>query len=249
MEKEARTFKDDILQGVALALKNLQIQQANHGVTFKQDGGTKQIGSDEDVFSITKNNPHLRNLLNFLDLTFNFGLKEGGRGYWPLVKRVAHGSVIEMIEKHKQSSTEISKGYIWLYLTVIEDSLESYLRMLLLDKKLIKMYYKKFAMLRDDEKTGILLHLLVGMETLPFNLDFESPYLDFGHDPVLRQEKVVIRIQPQEQPTDRQIVAAKPDVAAHADYSDGSSRVPDLIRGEQFKRKAFGVLALLFGNM
>lgn len=37
-------------------------------------------------------------------------LKDTRRGYWPLVKKVAHNSVIDMINKHGAASNEIKKG-------------------------------------------------------------------------------------------------------------------------------------------
>ena len=44
-----------------------------------------------------------------------------------------------------------SLGYIWLFLTFVEDSLESYVRMMVLEKKLLKYFYTDLSFLRDDE--------------------------------------------------------------------------------------------------
>ena len=41
---------------------------------------------------------------------FYYSLKDAKKGYWPLVKKVAHSSVLHIIEKHPQISMEAQKG-------------------------------------------------------------------------------------------------------------------------------------------
>ncbi|XP_057304537.1 uncharacterized protein LOC130641654 isoform X2 [Hydractinia symbiolongicarpus] len=218
MEEQANLFKDDTLKGISLSIKNLQHQE------------TEVKSSNPDaVHSITKYNPHFRNLINFLDLAFSFGLKDQRKGYWPFIKKIAHSSVVEMIEKHKYASNEIKKGYIWLFLTFIEDSLDSYLKMMTMETKMIKYFYQRYSLLRDTERCEILFNLLVGME--------DDPYMDYGHDPVLRQEKIIIRVQAlshnsHEVHNTQTQFPSQPDVTI---FSDGgkAAKYPDLVSNKK----------------
>ena len=45
----------------------------------------------------------------------------------------------------------LSLGYIWLFLAIIEDSLDSYIRMMVTETKMVKRFYKHFSLLRDAE--------------------------------------------------------------------------------------------------
>jgi len=216
MEKQSELFKDDTLRGISLSIKNLQHQETEAKASNK-----------ELVYHITKYNPHFRNLINFLDLTFSFGLKDDRRGYWPFVKKVAHSSVVEMIENHKMAQTDIKKGYIWLFLTFIEDSLDSYVRMMVAEKKYMKNFYDRWSLLRDNERCEILFNLLAGLETLSFSIKFEDPYLDYGHDPVLRQEKIIIRVQPGAsslKPPDITLMSNGSTIPVVPDILEGSTR-------------------------
>lgn len=226
MEEQANLFKDDTLKGISLSIKNLQHQE------------TEVKSSNPDaVHSITKYNPHFRNLINFLDLAFSFGLKDQRKGYWPFIKKIAHSSVVEMIEKHKHASNEIKKGYIWLFLTFIEDSLDSYLKMMTMETKMMKYFYQRYSLLRDTERYEILFNLLVGMEALTFSLLFDDPYMDYGHDPVLRQEKIIIRVQASshnshEVHNTQTQFPSQPDVTI---FSDGgkAAKYPDLVSNKK----------------
>lgn len=223
MDQHASVFKDDILRGISLAIKNLQ----------HQDAEVKSL-KPKASHVINKQNAHFRNLLNYLDLTFSFGLKDSKKGYWPLVKKVAHSSVLDIIEKHPCVNSEIKKGYVWLYLTFVENSLDSYLRMVLLEVKAVRSYYKNFAILRDEERCEILLNLIAGVESLTFTIDIDDPYLDYGHDPILREEKIVVRAQPPQSNVKKADIIKKqqPDITI---FSEGRKPqqgrdYPDLVK-------------------
>ena len=42
-------------------------------------------------------------------------------------------------------------GHIWLYLTFMESSLPSYIKLLRNNEKSLRLFYKKYALLRDTE--------------------------------------------------------------------------------------------------
>lgn len=52
--------------------------------------------------------------------------------------------------------TFVFLGYIWLFLTFIENSLEGYIRMMVTNTKLLRICYKNYALLRDSEVKKIL---------------------------------------------------------------------------------------------
>ncbi|XP_065655306.1 uncharacterized protein LOC101237678 isoform X2 [Hydra vulgaris] len=185
MNEQAGYFKDDILKGIGIAIKNLQAQDSE-----------MKVFDPKASKSITKSNCHFRSLINSVDLGLSFGLKDAGRGYWPFIKKIGHSSVIKFIDNHKKATNDINKGYIWLYTTFIEQSLESYIKVMTSEIKLIKYFYKEFALLRDSERSDIFRTLLTGMEKLTFSLDINEPYLDYGHDPILRHEKVEVCVAP-----------------------------------------------------
>eukprot|EP00794_Sanderia_malayensis_P015354 gene15354-16930_t len=174
MLRSAEFFKDETLQGISKSIKHLHQMQA------------EAIAQKMENFGVTKNNPHFRSLLNFLDMGLSLGLQEPHKGYWPMIKKISHKATVQMVESHEEASNCVTRGQIWLFLTFIESSLLGYLRMLTESKKMVKWFYKKYALLRDEERFEILEQLIVGLEMVNFVLDFNSPYLASGREPMFK---------------------------------------------------------------
>ena len=79
----------------------------------------------------------------------------------------------------------------------------------------------------------ILSYLILSYLILSYLILFiyqNDPYMDYGHDPVLRQEKVVIRIQPSanNQLMDAPNLSQQPDVTIFSKTAN-KSKFPDVI--------------------
>ncbi|XP_065061509.1 uncharacterized protein LOC135688540 isoform X2 [Rhopilema esculentum] len=174
MLSSAEFFKDETLQGISRSIKQLHQMQAEAEAQKLEN------------FGITKQNPHFKSLLHHIDMGLSLGLNEPKHGYWPLVKKVCHKSTIQMVQSHHEAADEIKRGHIWLYLTFMESSLPSYIKLLRTNEKSLRTFYRKYALLRDTERCMIFEQLLVGLEMVIFVLDFNSPLSSFSREPLFK---------------------------------------------------------------
>jgi hypothetical protein len=65
-------------------------------------------------------------------------------------------------------------GQAWLYHTLTEGSLQSYLHCLCQDVRILHRHYVTQALIRDTPRTQQLFTLLAGLEHVQFNLDLVS---------------------------------------------------------------------------
>jgi len=167
-------FKDEALQGVSRAIKELHQMQA--------EADTQKL----DKFGITNHNKHFKNLLHYIDAALSLGLVEPKKGYWPFVKRFCHRTTIQMVQSHHDAANDLKRGQIWLFLTFMESSLQSYMKSMRNDEKELKSFYKKYALLRDTERCTIFEQLIIGLEMVVFVLDFKFPLVSYVREPLFK---------------------------------------------------------------
>ncbi|XP_069698752.1 pleckstrin homology domain-containing family M member 2 isoform X2 [Periplaneta americana] len=121
-----------------------------------------------------------QSLCHLLDLVLCHGLRDVHRGYWPIVREYSHSDTVRIIQTLKRISTSLGKGRAWLYYTLTEGSLQSYVLCLSRDAKTLHRHYTAVALIRDTPRTQQLLTLLAGLEQVQFNLDPDVAYLDMA---------------------------------------------------------------------
>ncbi|PSN50559.1 hypothetical protein C0J52_03512 [Blattella germanica] len=134
----------------------------------------------EGVVVIGNDSWLVQSLCHLLDLLLRHGLRDHHRGYWPIVREFSHSDTLQIIQSLKSVNTSLGKGRAWLYYTLTEGSLQSYLHCLCRDVKVLHRYYVTQALLRDTSRTQQLLTLLAGLEQVQFNLDPDVAYLDMA---------------------------------------------------------------------
>lgn len=84
------------------------------------------------------------------------------------------------VEQDKRIKTGIGRGRMWIRLALNESasSLESYLRMFSEDTIHRPKFYGPNALLNDPEQLSVAMMLLVGLDFLSFNVNFDGSLLD-----------------------------------------------------------------------
>ncbi|KAJ9574025.1 hypothetical protein L9F63_008551 [Diploptera punctata] len=134
----------------------------------------------EGVVVIGNDSWLVQSLCHLLDLILRHGLRDQHRGYWPIVRELSHSDTLHIIQNLKSVTTSLGKGRAWLYHTLTEGSLQSYLYCVCHDLKILHRYYVAQAILRDTSRTQQLFTLLAGLEQVQFNLDPDVAYLDMA---------------------------------------------------------------------
>jgi hypothetical protein len=76
-------------------------------------------------------------------------------------------------------TTNFGRGRAWLYHALNDNLMESYLRCILDNKKLIARYYKReSSLMADEQAVTVLVTLVAGLENVAFKLHNDVPYLD-----------------------------------------------------------------------
>ncbi|GFR94352.1 pleckstrin homology domain-containing family M member 2 [Elysia marginata] len=173
--EERMRLKDKIIDNISKAIKSIQSHHFYKapGSTDRRDAGYSLGNIDKPCHKLCEN----------LDHAFLHGLKNVSHGYWPVVKQLSHKGMIKEIEMLINVTTDLGRGRAWLYASLNEGLLESYLRMLDENEKLVKKYYAKEALLLDHDRLNLLLTLITGLECVTFQLDFDQPYLDLNAYP------------------------------------------------------------------
>ncbi|GFO34452.1 pleckstrin homology domain-containing family m member 2 [Plakobranchus ocellatus] len=169
-------LKDKIIDNISKAIKSIQ----SHHFYKAADSDSGRNGSG---FTLGNVDRPCHKLCENLDHAFLHGLKNVTHGYWTIVKQFSHKGMIRDIEMLMNVTTDLGRGRAWLYASLNEGLLESYLRMLDENKKLVKKYYAKEALMLDHDRLNLLLTLITGLECVTFQLDFDQPYLDLNAYP------------------------------------------------------------------
>ncbi|BES99760.1 Hypothetical protein domain [Nesidiocoris tenuis] len=92
------------------------------------------------------------------------GLRESKYGYWHIVRDLTHPSTRQCIARALKHVTDNNRrGLFWVYYTLIEGSLDSYMQCLVTDKFVIEKNYLKNALLRDNFCATKLILLLTSL--------------------------------------------------------------------------------------
>ncbi|XP_021914411.1 pleckstrin homology domain-containing family M member 2 isoform X2 [Zootermopsis nevadensis] len=134
----------------------------------------------EGVVVIGNDSWLVQSLCHLLDLVLCHGLRDLHQGYWPVVHEISHSDTLRIIQSLKTVSTSLGKGRAWLYHTLTEGSLQSYVHCLCQDVDILHRHYVTQALLRDTPSTQQFLTLLAGLEQVQFNLDPDAAYLDMA---------------------------------------------------------------------
>ncbi|RUS88718.1 hypothetical protein EGW08_003533 [Elysia chlorotica] len=174
--EERMRLKDKIVDNISKAIKSIQ---SHH---FYKAPGADDRRTDAG-FTLGNVDKPCHKLCENLDHAFLHGLKNVSHGYWPVVKQLSHKGMIKEIEMLINVTTDLGRGRAWLYASLNEGLLESYIRLLDENEKLVKKYYAKEALLLDHDRLNLLLTLITGLECVIFQLDFDQPYLDLNAYP------------------------------------------------------------------
>ncbi|CAL1531302.1 unnamed protein product [Lymnaea stagnalis] len=175
---ERMRLKDKIIDNISKAIKSIQellFYQANDPV----------LGSGASELGVTLGNGDrpCHKLCENLDHAMLHGLKEVTHGYWRVVKQLSHKGMIRDIEILVNVTTDLGRGRAWLYASLNEGLLESYIKLLGDNDKLLKKYYAKDALLLDGDRMNQLLTLTSGLDCVTFALNYDLPYLDLNAYP------------------------------------------------------------------
>lgn len=163
MTSQRVKLKDQILDGIARSVKEVQ------AYVFSSDGETVKVGNEARP---------LQRLVEHLDHAFLHGLKHITPGYWIFVKRFTHKLVISDILALDRLATNLGRSRAWLYQSLNEGALESYLRCFLDNDEVLKKFYIEHALLRDSERLTLLMTLVSGLDYVTFDLELNVAYFD-----------------------------------------------------------------------
>uniref|UniRef100_A0A146L0L9 RUN domain-containing protein n=3 Tax=Lygus hesperus TaxID=30085 RepID=A0A146L0L9_LYGHE len=101
------------------------------------------------------------------------GLREKKYGYWHIVRELTHSSTRQCIARALKHVTHNNRrGLFWIYYTLIEGSLDSYMQCLVTDRVVLDKHYLDYALLRDtfcSTKFVLLLTSLAQINILPLD--------------------------------------------------------------------------------
>ncbi|XP_072175127.1 pleckstrin homology domain-containing family M member 2-like [Diadema setosum] len=163
MASQRVKLKDQILDGIARSVKEVQ------AYAFSSDGEVVKIGNEARP---------LQRLVEHLDHAFLHGLKQITPGYWVFVKRFTHRLLISDIKALDRLATDLGRSRAWLYQSLNEGALESYLRCFLSSDDILRKFYIEHALLRDSERLTLLMTLVSGLDFVTFDLELNVAYFD-----------------------------------------------------------------------
>ncbi|KAK6176297.1 hypothetical protein SNE40_014604 [Patella caerulea] len=161
-------LKDKIVSNVAKAIKAIQQYQ----YTYAEEG-----------LVLTNTDWQCHKLCENLDHALLHGLRHITNGYWRVIKEYTRKGTIKEIERLNKVTTDLGRGRAWLYYSLNECLLESYIRCLTDNEKQMKKYYVKEALVLDQQRMNVLLTLTSGLDFVTFQLEPNCPYLDLGTCP------------------------------------------------------------------
>ncbi len=120
---------------------------------------------------LTNSDYCVHELCQQFDNLFGFGLRKAENGYWKLVVELSHRNVLNDLKKLLNVQTSFGLGRAWIYSALNDNLMESYLKCLLENKKLLlRFYLKDQTPFMDDNVVSILLTLVSGLENVEFKM-------------------------------------------------------------------------------
>lgn len=166
-------LKDKIIANIAKAIKGIQ-----EAVFFKS-----QAQVDNGPLILRNNDRQCHKLCENLDHVFLHGLRHVTNGYWKVATEFTHKNAVREIERLQNVTTNLGRGRAWIFMSLNECLLESYIRCMSDNVKFLRKHYVKEALLLDQQQMSVLLTLTSGLECVLFKLEYDLPYLDLSAYP------------------------------------------------------------------
>ncbi|XP_076357921.1 pleckstrin homology domain-containing family M member 2-like isoform X2 [Tachypleus tridentatus] len=154
--------KDRILRSIQLAVREIHDLASKANPDFMLNGQLQEV--------------HF--LCERLDKLFLHGLKQLQWGYWSFVQEFCHQDTREYLKTLELVTTSLGRGRAWLFHALNESTLEGYIRSFLQNPKIVRKYYMQPALLRDEQRTQLLITIVAGLEFVPFQLQLDMLSLD-----------------------------------------------------------------------
>jgi len=101
---------------------------------------------------MTNSDFQVHELCQQLDFLFLFGLKKPNEAYWKLLLEFTHKNFVQDFKKLLNVTTLFGRSRAWLYHALNENLMESYLKCIADDRKLIeKFYIKECSIIADTQ--------------------------------------------------------------------------------------------------
>lgn len=110
------------------------------------------LDKDDCTKQMTNSDFQVHHLCQQFDLLFLFGLKRPEDAYWNLIKEFTHKDFIQELSRLLNVTTSFGKSRAWLYHALNENLMESYLRYIFDDKKLVSQFYLKDCSIIADQQ-------------------------------------------------------------------------------------------------
>ena len=98
--------------------------------------------------------------------------------FWPIIQILCHNQVSESLMRLTHVHSDIGRCRAWLRLTLNEGLLGSYMEALTNDTSLLHGFYRSSAYLRDKDHMELLKSILADIDSLSFQLNYDSPCLN-----------------------------------------------------------------------
>lgn len=159
-----------------LAIKNKLLCDLTRAIQLVQKAYLEK-GNNEKI--LTNSDYLVHELCQQFDYVFLYGLKSPQESYWKMVLEFTHRNVISDLKKLLNVTTNFGLSRAWIYHALNDNLMESYLKCILDNKKLVERYYKKeSSLMSDDQAVTVLFTLVAGLENVEFKLQNDVPYLD-----------------------------------------------------------------------
>uniref|UniRef100_T1HHI1 RUN domain-containing protein n=1 Tax=Rhodnius prolixus TaxID=13249 RepID=T1HHI1_RHOPR len=98
------------------------------------------------------------------------GLRPTTADFWQVVRQVTHSRLADSLAwgplAPRTPASDHVQGLLWIYYTLLEGSLSSYVRCLISDKRLLQKHYQERALLRDCIAASKFVTLLTSLANL-----------------------------------------------------------------------------------
>jgi hypothetical protein len=151
--------------------KNKLLDDLTHAIQLVQKGFLESEKSGQQQQQLTNSDYCVHELCQQFDNLFLFGLRKAEKGYWSLVVELTHRNVLNDLKKLLNVKTCFGLGRAWIYNALNDNLMESYLKCMLENKKLmLKFYLREQALFFDENVVSILLTLVSGLENVDFKM-------------------------------------------------------------------------------
>lgn len=171
--------KIPVMADNVLALKNKLQNDLTHAIQMAQKFYLERNDGENRVIPLTNSDYQVHELCQQFDFIFLYGLKAPDEGFWKFLLEFTHKNVLAELTALLNVTTSFGKGRAWIYHALNDNLMESYLRWILENKKIVLKFYKReTALIADDQAISVMVTLVAGLENIEFKLHNDVPYLD-----------------------------------------------------------------------